>query len=94
MYAYVANRPGPDPSFTDEEIIRVIVAARPPPLGTTDIADRLGVSRQAITRHLKRLHKTGLLNKEKVSGTNLWWPTDAGRALLVDNQGSLSESDQ
>lgn len=85
-------RPGPDPSIDDEDIIRVIVAARPPALGTTDIADYFGISRQAMSRHLDRLHETGLLDREKISGTNLWWPTDEGRALLIDDQKDSDSS--
>lgn len=85
---------GPDPSIDDDEIIRVIVAARAPALGTADIADELGLSRQAMTRHLKRLHENGLLNTQKMSGTNLWWPTDAGRALLRQPSESNADSDQ
>jgi len=78
----MSDRPGPDPSISDEEIIRVLVAGRPPALGTSDIASELGISRQAVARHLNRLHEHGLLNKEKLSGTNLWWPTAKGRKLL------------
>jgi predicted ArsR family transcriptional regulator len=75
-------RPGPDPSVSDEEIIRVIVSARPPALGTTDISDGLGISPQATKRHLDRLVDEGKLDTEKISDVNVWWPTPDGRALL------------
>jgi len=70
------SRPGPDPSVSDTEIIRAIVTARPPALGTTDIADRIDLSQQATSRHLERLCDDGKLNTENC----LAW-TSGGRRL-------------
>lgn len=75
-------RPGPDPTVDDDDIIRVIVSAREPALGTHDIADEFDISRQAMERHLRRLVDDGVLKTGKVGGANIWWPTDDGRALL------------
>jgi len=84
------GRRGPDPSVSNEQIVRTIVAARPPALGTTDIANGYDISRQAMTKHLNRMHENGHLHKAKMSGTNVWWPTDAGRALLRDDPAQSS----
>ena len=75
-------KPGPYAAVTDPEIIRVIVAARAPALGTRDIAEQFGISRQAMEKHLKRLVEEGKMNNAKVGSANAWWPTDEGRALL------------
>lgn len=76
------TRPGPDPSVSDEDIIRVIVANEKPVMGTTEIADRLGISQQAMSRHLKRLADEGALKTDKVGQARVWWPTDEGFAYL------------
>jgi predicted ArsR family transcriptional regulator len=75
-------RPGPNPSVEDADIIRIIVSARPPALGTSDIADEFEISTEAIRRQLHRLEEEGKLESAKVGGALVWWPTDEGRALL------------
>jgi len=79
------GRPGPDPSVDDDEIVRIIVSARPPALDTAGIADQLPISHQATAKHLKRLAADGTLKTEKMSNSNIWWPTDDGRALLAQS---------
>lgn len=81
-------RPGPDPSVTDVEIVRVIVAAETPTLGTRDIADEFDISRQAMERHLRRMVDEGSLKTGKTGGANIWWPTDEGTALLYEDSST------
>jgi len=76
---------GPDRSYTDAEVVRIIVSAETPALGAGDIADAVGVSPQAVKRGLADMVERGLLRHSKVSGVNVWWPTDAGRALLRES---------
>lgn len=76
------SRPGPDPSVDDEEIVRTLVVAYKPVLGTSEIAEEIGLSRQATTRHLKRLEEEGMLVSDKVGPVTIWWPTDEGKRLL------------
>jgi predicted transcriptional regulator len=84
------TRPGPDPEVDDDEIIEIIVSARPPVLGTSGIADELPISHQAVARHLSRMEDDGLLHTEKMSNVRIWWPTPEGRALLRD-EGQSSQ---
>lgn len=76
------GRPGPDPSVSDEDVVRTLVAARPPALGTTDLAKEFDISGEAMRRRLHRLHEEGIIEKATVGGSLVWWPTDSGRALL------------
>jgi len=75
-------KPGPDRSYTDEEVVRVIVSAPTPAVGTHDIAEAVGVSRQAAERGLEDMVERGLLKTGKISGVNTWWTTEKGRAIL------------
>jgi len=77
------GRPGPDPTVSDPDFVRAIVSNRKPAVATTEIADAVGLSRQATRRHLNRMHEDGLLNRGKTGPTTVWWPTSDGRDLLA-----------
>jgi predicted ArsR family transcriptional regulator len=77
------TRPGPDPSVAPVDVVRVIVAARPPALGTADLADEFDLSSEAMRRRLHRLDDDGYLHSDTVGGALVWWPTEDGRALLT-----------
>jgi len=76
-------RPGPNPSVPDDDFVRAIVSNRKPAVATTEIADAVGLSRQATRRHLDRMHDDGLLNRGKTGPTTVWLPTADGRDLLA-----------
>jgi predicted ArsR family transcriptional regulator len=78
-------RPGPDPSVPDTAYIRAITEDRKPVMGTQQIADKVGLSRVAATRHLERMEDNGLLHSGKAGSTTVWWPTPEGRAHLQDS---------
>lgn len=86
----MSGKPGPDPTVSDEEILRAIILAYPPALGTSDIAEEIGISRQATDRHLGRLEEEGLLESKKVGPSTIWWTTDDGRAHLSESETSDS----
>ena len=75
-------KPGPDPSVCDAEFIEAIVRDRKPVRSTKGIGESVGLSRQATTKHLERLHEAGYLHKDKAGPTTVWWPTPDGRSLL------------
>ncbi|PSP92329.1 hypothetical protein BRC87_00380 [Halobacteriales archaeon QS_4_66_20] len=52
--------------------------AYPPALGTSDIAEEIGISQQATHRHLKRLEEDELVESRKVARARIWWLTDEG----------------
>jgi len=67
---------------SDEEILDAIVEHRAPAVGTSDIADVVGVSRQAVDQRLRSLEEDGLVTKYKAGKTLVWWPTPAGERYL------------
>jgi DNA-binding MarR family transcriptional regulator len=78
----VVAKPGPDPTVSDVEFIRAIIEDRKPVRSTREIAEAVGLSRQATTKHLDRLEGEGYLHKDKAGPTVVWWPTPEGRNLL------------
>jgi len=80
----MAPKPGPDREATDERILRAIRDAYPPAVGTSDIADELGVSRQAVDRHLRELVDKGYVNTSKIGRSRAWWLSDEGRKKLAE----------
>jgi predicted ArsR family transcriptional regulator len=78
------GRPGPNPSVSEAEIVRAIVAAKPPALGTSDLADEFDISTEAMRRRLHRLNENGILHKATVGGALVWWPTSEGKSLLAE----------
>jgi len=77
------TRPGPQPSYSVEDIVKAIVAARPPALGISDLADEFDVTPEAMRRQLHRHETDGYLNSATVGGSLVWWPTEDGRRLLA-----------
>lgn len=66
--------PGPEPMATDEEYLEA-VRARPEPFATaSDVAERVGCTRQNAHKHLDRLAGDGRIKKKKI-GANavVWW---------------------
>lgn len=77
------SRPGPEPSVSKVDVVRVILAARAPALGTGDLADEFGISSEAMRRRLHKLEEDDILESATVGGGLVWWPTSNGRALLT-----------
>ncbi|WP_227015821.1 winged helix-turn-helix transcriptional regulator [Haloarcula sp. JP-L23] len=78
----MTDRPGPNPSVDDETLIRTILEAYPPALGTSDVAEKVGLSSEATRRHLGRLEEEGYLSTDMLGSVRVWWVTDVGRAYL------------
>jgi len=86
----VTAKPGPDPGVDDHTILQTLVSAYKPALSSTTVADRIGLSQQATSKHLKRLAEDDLVDSDKVGPARIWWITDEGRRYL----NSATESDQ
>jgi len=86
----VTGKPGPDPRVDDETILQTLLSAYKPALSSTAVADRVGLSQQATSKHLKRLAEDGFVDSDKVGPARIWWVTDDGRRYL----NSAAESDQ
>jgi predicted ArsR family transcriptional regulator len=63
---------------SDEEILDAIVEHRAPAVGTSDIADAVGVTRQAADARLRSLHDDGLVTNYQAGKSLVWWLTTAG----------------
>lgn len=84
----MTDKPGPDPTVKPVAILRMIHLAYPPALGTSDIAEEIGISQQATQRHLKRLEEDGRLETRKVGPARIWWVSDAGKKELATQSSS------
>jgi|AntDeeMetagen681_2_1112603.scaffolds.fasta_scaffold18223_1 predicted transcriptional regulator len=80
----MSSKPGPDREATDERILKAIRDAYAPAVGTSDIAEELDVSRQAVDRHLRNLAEEGDVNTSKIGQVRVWWLSDEGRKRLAE----------
>ena len=69
---------------SDVEIMQVIRDHYAPAVGTADIADEVGVTRQAAGNRLRNLHDDGLVEKYRVGQAVVWYLSDAGERYLED----------
>jgi|APHM01.1.fsa_nt_gi hypothetical protein len=78
------TKPGPDPDATDIDLLRAIRNHYAPAVGTADIADEIGVSRQTADRRLRQLVEKNDIATDKVGQSRIWWLTTAGRRRLQE----------
>jgi len=74
----VPNRPGPDRQLNDVDVLDTIHDIYGPAVGTSEVADRLGVERQTADKYLRRLSEDGLVNTRKIGRARVWWLSDDG----------------
>ena len=87
----MTDRPGPNPSVSDKSLIRAILEAYPPALGTSDVAKKVDLSSEATRRHLNRLEEDGYLSTDMLGSVRIWWVTDQGRAYLSGEDSSSAQ---
>lgn len=69
--------PGPDPSVTDEELLKVFQDAEDPVLSTREVAEQVSLSRRSVYDRLVALRDGGKLEGKRVGGrNNIWWVPD------------------
>nr|WP_255355565.1 MULTISPECIES: winged helix-turn-helix domain-containing protein [unclassified Haloarcula] len=61
-----------------------------PALGTTEIADMVGISQQAASKRLSRLEEERLIESDKIGNARAWWLTDNGRRYLDSSENEPS----
>lgn len=76
------TKSGPDREATDEKIMRAIREHYAPAVGTSDIAEQVGVTRQTIDLHLRDMWDEGLVDSKKVGQSRIWWLTSRGNREL------------
>ncbi|MFU1782992.1 winged helix-turn-helix domain-containing protein [Haloarcula japonica] len=84
----MTEKPGPDPTADRKSILEALVLAYSPVLGTSDIAERTGVSRQAVDQRLRRMEEDGLVDTRKIGRARVWWITNEGRTYLDPEEDS------
>jgi DNA-binding MarR family transcriptional regulator len=82
------DRPGPDPTVPDDEFLRILGLCYKPALSTTEIAEKVDLSRQAVTKRLDKLEEYRLVESGKFGSTTAWWLTDDGRRQLSESECS------
>lgn len=63
------HTPGPDPEVPDEELIRAIRETPYPAVSTTDVAERVNLSREQVRKRLKRLADEGRIGRRKIGAS-------------------------
>jgi len=76
---------GPDRQATDEKVLSAIKDHYAPAVGTSDIADEIGVARQTVDNRLRDLWDTGHVDSKKVGRSRIWWITNTGEKLLMES---------
>jgi DNA-binding Lrp family transcriptional regulator len=57
-------------SVSDEEIVEAVATAAP--VGTSDVAEELGLTRQAADYRLRRLREAGRVEADRIGGSLAW----------------------
>ena len=78
----MTEKPGPNPTADRKSILEALVLAYPPVLGTSEIAEKTGVSRQAADQRLRRMADDGLIDTRKIGRSRVWWITNKGQRYL------------
>ena len=70
----MTDRPGPDPSVSDEQILELFSESVDPVLTATEIADQVDMSRRYVLNRLKDLEASNQICSKKVGGrSTVWW---------------------
>lgn len=75
--------PGPEPTTSDKEILKLIASAPDPVVTSTELADALDMTQQGAYNRLKSLENQEYVRSRKVGASaRVWWITDQGRQQL------------
>ncbi|MYL16167.1 HTH domain-containing protein [Halorubrum terrestre] len=70
----MSDRPGPDPTVSDEQILSLFRESTDPVLTASEIADQVDLTRRNVLNRLKDLESNGHLRSKKVGGrSTVWW---------------------
>ncbi|GAB7092556.1 hypothetical protein JCM18237_28270 [Halorubrum luteum] len=76
----MSDRPGPDPTVSDEQILELFRDSDDPVLTASEIADQVDLTRRNVLNRLKDLETKGAIESKKVGGrSTVWWlPGETG----------------
>lgn len=70
---------------SDARYLLAIGAHPDPVVTTTEIADEVGVTQQAVHSKFQKFERQGLMTSKKVgSRSKVWWLTTAGRGVYSE----------
>ena len=78
------TKPGPDRSVTTDGVVLAMYRTYGPAVGTSEIAEQLGVSRQAVDNRLREMETNGLVLSRKIGRSRAWWLSDRGERRAVE----------
>lgn len=78
--------PGPDPSITDEELLREIKLLPDPVITAKEITERVDLENATVNRRLDRLVESGYLVEKKVGAAAVvYWMTPEGAEKAAES---------
>lgn len=81
------DSPGPDPEVSNCEVLEVVLLHPDPAMSAAEVADSVGVTRQAADRYLRKMAKEDLVRSSKVGASRIWWVGETGREYYHENCG-------
>lgn len=67
---------GAPEQVTDEQMIEIAGAAQGPSFTVAEVTDRVPIGQERVRQRLMQLEAAGVIQKKKISGTNIFWFTD------------------
>ena len=75
------------PKVTDGELLNILATHPDPAFTSTELADMLPISQQAVYKRLERFEREGLVDRKKVAAhATVWWLTEEGKRRLHEIQ--------
>jgi predicted ArsR family transcriptional regulator len=79
-------------TVTEQEILKVFDQIEEPFVTASELADELGVSRQAANYRLKRMRDNGLVNSKKTGARSVGWWAEVAPRLSAESKERVSRS--
>jgi Mn-dependent DtxR family transcriptional regulator len=78
----VAEKPGPDRQLDDEDVLRAVRDLYDAAVGTSEVADELGVATQTADKYLRRLSEQNYVLTRKIGQVRVWWLSADGKKRI------------
>lgn len=80
--------------ISEQDILKVFDTANEPFMTSSEIADELPVSRQAVNYRLDSMHEKGLVGKKKTGARSVGWWAEVAPALSAEARQQADAADQ
>ena len=78
---------GAPQEVTDDELLAAVRTHKDPAVTANDIADRVGLTSQAVNKRIPRLVEEGYLRKKEVGAAAVvYWLTESGRERVFASE--------